>query len=46
MKAVIFARGYDLHGQVEKCKEYADMITVDENVKKSRISSVATNKLY
>ena len=24
MKAVIFARGYDLHGQVEKCREYAE----------------------
>lgn len=24
MKAIIFARGYDLHGQVEKCREYAE----------------------
>ena len=24
MKSIIFARGYDLHGQVEKCREYAE----------------------
>jgi DNA invertase Pin-like site-specific DNA recombinase len=23
MRAIIFARGYDIHGQVEKCREYA-----------------------
>lgn len=30
----------------EKCKEYADMITVDNREERVRISSVATNKLY
>ena len=24
MRAIIFARGYDIHGQVEKCREYAE----------------------
>lgn len=24
MRSIIFARGYDIHGQVEKCKEYAE----------------------
>ena len=23
MRAIIFARGYDIHGQIEKCREYA-----------------------
>ena len=24
MRAIIFARGYDIYGQVEKCREYAE----------------------